>query len=149
MKNFTLRRAHDKDADVLLAALLSSSSSDTGLDDSAVENGKMLVSAEIGRKTPNSVTYVIECADEKVGRLRLVDTDDEMFIGGLQLLPQYRGQGLGSSILHSLIERAARAHKVLRLNVDKNNVDAKRLYIRLGFVVVQELADEEVLLRLV
>ena len=61
-------------------------------------------------------------------------------IGMIGIQPAYRGRGLSTPILlagmHSLRERGA-GH--IRLNVDKENVAATKLYLSAGYEMVQEL----------
>lgn len=56
--------------------------------------------------------------------LRLVD---------IALLPEARGQGVGSHVLRGLQQCAARAGLPLRLAVHRGNSRARRLYLALGF----------------
>lgn len=54
---------------------------------------------------------------------------------GLEVLPAFRGRGLGSQIVDYAIEQAAaRGYLALHLLVEYGNVFAQRLYARLGFV---------------
>ena len=147
MNDFALRPADEQDVEVLTDALMSSNSDEIDLDASAIEYCKKRVLTEIRGQIPYSITYVVEHRGERVGRLRLVEEDKELFIGGIQLLPKYRGMGLGSSILRSLIEQASEANKCLRLEVQKNNPKAKKLYLRLGFTVEKSLEDEEIMVK--
>lgn len=147
MNDVTLRPADEQDIEVLVNALIQSNSDKTELDASAIECCEKSVLAEVRGEIPYSTTYVLEHGEEKVGRLRLIDTDKELFIGGIQLLRKYQGMGLGSSILHFLIKQASEDNKCLRLEVQKSNPRAKKLYMSLGFIVEQELEDEEIMIK--
>lgn len=68
-----------------------------------------------------------------VGRLDVVDGDDEIFLLLIELLPSHQGRGIGSRLIGALVDRAHAQGKRLRLNVLKVNDDAHRLYRRLGF----------------
>jgi ribosomal protein S18 acetylase RimI-like enzyme len=65
----------------------------------------------------------------------IVDRDKEICLVDLALVPEYRGKGIGTSLLQQLISEAVAAGKLLRLHVLSNN-PAIRLYERLGFLLV-------------
>jgi ribosomal protein S18 acetylase RimI-like enzyme len=54
---------------------------------------------------------------------------------GIALLPEYRGQGIGTALLERLLEAAKNLYPAISLSVSPNN-PAIRLYERLGFVTV-------------
>ncbi len=63
----------------------------------------------------------------------------EFYLDSLGVHPHWQGKGIGSKMLHFLIEKYVRKnHKTLGLLVDKDNPMAKKLYLRLGFEVVGE-----------
>ena len=88
---------------------------------------------------------VVCLADESVGRLRVV-RGDEIYIGGVQILPEYRGRGLGTAILESLIEESKETSKPIRLEVFHDNQKAFALYEKLGFKVVEENEQQKIML---
>src|SRR4051812_20643688 len=51
----------------------------------------------------------------------------------IALLPQWRGSGIGSSLLKELLEECRAKNLPLELKVLKNNLAAVRLYERMGF----------------
>ncbi|MGH8571695.1 MAG: GNAT family N-acetyltransferase, partial [Gammaproteobacteria bacterium] len=83
---------------------------------------------------------VIQVAGQDVGVVELEERSDELYLGLLELLPAWQGQGLGSDILRALLRRAADAGKPLSLHVLKTNPRAAALYHRHGLRVV---ASEE------
>lgn len=145
MAVFSLRIAEPKDAQTLINALSASSKSDFSFE--AMDRLRHKVLNEINGLIPNSKTYVIECLGECVGRLRLVEEENEWFLGGIQLLPEYQGRGLGSLVLRHLINHSKNENKCLRLEVERNNPRAKKLYLSLGFVVEQSFEDKEFMVR--
>jgi len=66
--------------------------------------------------------------------------DDETPEMGMALLPEYRGQGVGTSLLSHLIEAAQGFYENISLSVAREN-PALRLYQRHGFQVVAEHGD--------
>jgi ribosomal protein S18 acetylase RimI-like enzyme len=89
----------------------------------------------------DSTTYVIECDRQSVGRLRVVRTADQLFIGGIQLLPDYQRRGIGTSLVTTLIQEGLSRGVPVALEVEKDNPDAERLYRRLGFERYGETDD--------
>ncbi len=61
---------------------------------------------------------------------------DEIHINNVALRPAYRGQGLGTALLHHVMREARTlGAKRATLEVRASNVGARRLYERLGFAV--------------
>ncbi|SDC54435.1 Acetyltransferase (GNAT) family protein [Paenibacillus sp. UNCCL117] len=62
--------------------------------------------------------------------------EDELYIDSLCVFPQFRGQGVGTRLLEAVIaEAGAAGWSKLSLNVEQFNVNARRLYERMGFSV--------------
>ena len=58
----------------------------------------------------------------------------EFYIDSLGILPEYRGQGLGSKLLTAMCDHANKnGHSLVGLLVDYNNPKAEALYKKLGF----------------
>jgi RimJ/RimL family protein N-acetyltransferase len=68
----------------------------------------------------------------------IVRHKDRMHIDSLFLLPGAQGQGIGTAILTSLIDEARSTKRPLGICTAKVNLRARRLYVRLGFVVVRQ-----------
>jgi GNAT superfamily N-acetyltransferase len=71
------------------------------------------------------------------GRLYIHRETDEILIVEIALLPQHRGNGAGTSLLHDLLTEAEGAGKRVRIHVERFN-PALRLYDRLGFSVIED-----------
>ncbi|WP_084678565.1 GNAT family N-acetyltransferase [Actinopolymorpha alba] len=54
-------------------------------------------------------------------------------LGGIQIHPAFQGNGIGTHLITALIQESRSTAKPLHLDVDRNNVRARRLYERLGF----------------
>ncbi|HKJ79890.1 MAG TPA: GNAT family N-acetyltransferase [Prolixibacteraceae bacterium] len=67
-----------------------------------------------------------------IGRLYLWRTESQIRIMDIALLPEYRGKGIGTRILNSLIRESEKSVKKLNIHVEHNN-PALSLYERMGF----------------
>jgi ribosomal protein S18 acetylase RimI-like enzyme len=81
---------------------------------------------------PDSTLSVIEYDGHPVGRLRLVRTQASITLAGIQLLPAYQNQGIGSPLIEQLKREAETKQVPLRISVEKDNPRAQHLYQRLG-----------------
>ena len=65
---------------------------------------------------------------------------DEWYLDSISVNEAYRGTGIGTKLLDALPEVAKReGKKVIGLNVDQKNPEAKKLYTRKGFNKVGEM----------
>ena len=64
--------------------------------------------------------------------------DDETPELSIAVLPEYRGQGIGTALLERLLELAAPCHPAVCLSVSAGN-PARRLYERMGFRLVRDV----------
>lgn len=80
---------------------------------------------------------VVEAGGRPLGRLYLHSQPDEVRLMDLTLLPEFRGQGVGTALVGRVLARAAGEGKAVRLHVEGFN-PALRLYERLGFVPLEE-----------
>ena len=83
---------------------------------------------------PAATFDVVEVSGEPAGRLYLHRGSDEIRIIDIALLPEFRGRGLGSSLLRSVLDEADSAGRPVTIHVEQHN-PALRLYERLGFQV--------------
>jgi ribosomal protein S18 acetylase RimI-like enzyme len=83
-------------------------------------------------RTPRDV---VEVAGEAVGVVAVEERPDELYLGMLELLPQWQGRGIGTSILARLCERAAASGRALCLDVLPVNLRAIAFYERCGLRV--------------
>jgi GNAT superfamily N-acetyltransferase len=74
---------------------------------------------------------------EEIGMISLEHKVDEIFLRIIEIRPGYQRQGLGTAIIHTIINDATRQKKPVSLRVLKAN-PAKRLYERLGFRTIEE-----------
>jgi RimJ/RimL family protein N-acetyltransferase len=62
-----------------------------------------------------------------------VRTTERHELAGIQIVPDYQGQGIGTSIITTILQEASEKAVPVELRVNKDNPDAERLYARLGF----------------
>ena len=86
---------------------------------------------------PAALHQVILCNDVPVGRIITARSVDEIYVVDVALLPETRNKRIGTTLLQDLQCEAARAGKLLRLEVELFN-PAQHLYEKLGFVGVRQ-----------
>lgn len=80
---------------------------------------------------------VVEVAGEPAGRLYVDEWEGEIRLVDVAILPEFRGQGVGSQLLRDLQAEARRVGKPLRIHVERFN-PALALYDRLGFRLLED-----------
>ena len=75
---------------------------------------------------------VILYQKKPAGRLYLWESDQEIRVIDITLLPEFQNKGIGRKILTDIIETAKQKNKKVTLHVVHGN-PAKKLYERLGF----------------
>ena len=81
---------------------------------------------------PDCTLSVIEYDGYPIGRFRVVRTQKRITLAGIQLLPAYQGQRIGSTLIEQLKREADLKQVPLFVYVEKDNPGALRLYERLG-----------------
>lgn len=89
---------------------------------------------------------IIVVQGQDVGILQVEWYEDELFLALIEVAPDWQGRGLGSAVIGDVQALAREAGLPLALQVLKGNPKARRLYERLGFVVVEE-REERVVMR--
>jgi GNAT superfamily N-acetyltransferase len=74
---------------------------------------------------------------EPVGRLYVHRQREEIRIVDISLLPEHRGQGVGTRLLRVLIEESRQTGKPVRIHVERMS-PALGLYQRLGFRLLED-----------
>jgi ribosomal protein S18 acetylase RimI-like enzyme len=88
---------------------------------------------------------IIEHDGQPIGAIWVTDSTGHRFVNEIQLLPEFQGQGIGSTLIREEMERSRDVHLPLRLQVLRQNPRARQLYTRLGFVVCGETATHLVM----
>jgi ribosomal protein S18 acetylase RimI-like enzyme len=102
---------------------------------------------QVRGEIPDSVTSVLMLEGQDVGRLRVVRTEKELELGGLQLLPSYQGRGIGGAILRELLAEAEASGRRFVLSVEQDNPRARSFYESSGLRVVGETERDFVMAR--
>jgi ribosomal protein S18 acetylase RimI-like enzyme len=80
---------------------------------------------------------VIVVGGEPAGRLYVRRGEKEIRIIDIALLPEYRGSGIGTTLLRDLLAEADAAGKSTTIHVERMN-PALGLYQRLGFAIAED-----------
>lgn len=86
---------------------------------------------------PTAAFEIVEVDGRPAGRLYVDRWKSEIRIMDIALLPEFRGQGTGTWLLHQLMAEAARSARLLSIHVERFN-PALRLYERLGFRLAED-----------
>jgi ribosomal protein S18 acetylase RimI-like enzyme len=81
---------------------------------------------------PGATLNVIELDGERAGRLYVHRGPSDIRIMDIALAPAFRGRGIGTRLLRTLIADADESGRKLSIHVEMNN-PARTLYERLGF----------------
>ncbi len=86
-------------------------------------------------QTPDAQYWVIRRNEIPVGRLIVDRTDADIHLIDIGLLPEFRGHGIGSTLMAAMIQEATHERKPIRLFVERFN-SALRWYEGLGFEII-------------
>lgn len=84
---------------------------------------------------------LIERLGQPIGRLYLLREPPEFLIVDIALVEAARGQGIAGALIAHAQSAAASLGLGMALHVDRRNVDARRLYERLGFMVIDSESE--------
>ena len=87
---------------------------------------------------PDSQFLIVERESRPVGRLYIWRTAAEIRIMDLAIIGEFRGQGIGTTLLTRLLDEGREAGRKVTIHVEKFN-PALRLNERLGFRIVADL----------
>jgi GNAT superfamily N-acetyltransferase len=86
---------------------------------------------------PGCEYLVIERSGNPIGRLYKDRRPDEIRVVDITLLEAERGRGNGGRVMQEVLDEAASGGIMVRIHVERSN-PARRLYDRLGFLIVEE-----------
>ena len=81
-----------------------------------------------------------------IGMLSVEETGNDVFLGVIEIHPEYQRKGIGTALINKIIAEGAQNMKPVRLRVLKVNL-AKGLYQRLGFSTIEETSTHYIMLR--
>jgi ribosomal protein S18 acetylase RimI-like enzyme len=82
---------------------------------------------------------IIELAGEPIGRIVVNRPGGLLHLVDHAIVPQRRNKGIGSAVMRALMEEAKAAGIPFRLKVASGNDPSMQLYLRLGFVLIDEV----------
>ena len=92
--------------------------------------------AEYKTKCPGARFQVIIYNKKNAGRFFTCENENEIRLLDITILPEFSGKGMGTNLLHRLIQRSNKVQKKISLHVIASN-PALKLYQRLGFVRIK------------
>jgi ribosomal protein S18 acetylase RimI-like enzyme len=105
----------------------------------ATQRGAFIRSQYLARKAdytarfPGAEQAIVTLHGRDAGVWTVWRTKAEFRLINVELLPEYRAQGVGSALLRGLLAEAKTSRLPVRLSVREDNLAAQRLYRRLGF----------------
>jgi len=93
--------------------------------------------AEYKTKFPGARFQIIIYNKKDAGRFFTCETENEIRLLDITILPEFTGKGIGTNLLHRLIQRSNKVQKKISLHVIASN-PALKLYQRLGFVHIKK-----------
>lgn len=94
---------------------------------------------EYDARFPGAEYDVIDIDDKPAGRLWIGRGENEIRLLDIALLPEFQNRGAGTFLIKQLIDEAKITGKRLRHMVFVLNNNADRLYLRLGFEVIEDV----------
>jgi ribosomal protein S18 acetylase RimI-like enzyme len=95
---------------------------------------------------PAASHYVIEFAGEPIGKITLNKTEVDFHLIDIIVASRVRNRGYGTHILRSIQNLAEKKKRQLRLSVDQENQRAKKLYLALGFCILESSNTHDILI---
>jgi ribosomal protein S18 acetylase RimI-like enzyme len=81
---------------------------------------------------------IVQVDGVDAGEVSIEERPTEIYLARIALLPAWQGRGIGTSIVRSLLDRAAASGRSVVLEVLHENPRAAALYRRLGFEQTDE-----------
>jgi ribosomal protein S18 acetylase RimI-like enzyme len=142
--NVTLRTVQEADRLFLLSVYASTRAAELELVDWSEELKTAFIQQQFDAQDHDyrshfcDPTFDVVLVDgEPAGRLYVDRRPEQISVADISLVPEFRGRGVGTSLLAALQSEAAASGRQLSLHVERFN-PAQRLYLRLGFEPVEE-----------
>ena len=142
----TFRQARESDLEYLILMLADDALGSQREDPSGSLNQRYIDAFKAITKDPNNELIVLQLGDKVVGMLQLTFIPCLSHIGSRRCLIEnvrvasdYRGRGIGATIIKWVIDRATERHCcMVQLTSDKQRPDAIRFYESHGFKATHE-----------
>jgi ribosomal protein S18 acetylase RimI-like enzyme len=145
----TIRPARDSDK-VFISTLYRAVRNDLRLVDAEEDFVEMLIEQQhhaqtvgYGEMFPDAMYFIVEKHTEKIGRIVVDFGMNDVRLVDLAFIPVAQGKGYGSEVIQMLQQAAAVNRVPLTLSVMTHNYAAKALYVRLGFVLLNDRGTHE------
>jgi GNAT superfamily N-acetyltransferase len=138
-EKYTLRTAEQKDAKFLFQVKIEAMKTATSI----LRTEPFIYEKEFAeylKKFEPKKIQVIQFEDKDIGRLRIVRSPESIYIGAIQILPEFQSRGIGSAILTDLIHESESTGIPVTLEVHHINERAIYFYKKFGF---QEVGNTE------
>jgi len=142
--DFNLRPVHEHDQE-FIATLYRSTREDLlvlPMDpifiDNLVRSQQQTHALGVQQHYPNAQTKVLEYQGQLLGRMIFERTTGDIHLIDIAILPSAHRQGLARTMLQYLQQQAGTHQASLSLRVFKNNLKARKLYLSVGFKIVDE-----------
>lgn len=114
--------------------------------DMIIHHQMQLQENSYGNQSPNACTMVIEKQNVPIGKVVIDLGSNIAHVIDLAFIAEARGKGYGKSVLQAVQYVATQQMLPMGLTVEKQNLQAKRLYLALGFQVAEESLTHEFML---
>ena len=95
--------------------------------------------ATYAARFPNARFDIIELEGQPIGRIVVNRPGQYLHLVDHAIVPHLRNKGIGTTIMRTLMDEARGAGIPFRLKVASSNDPSLRLYLRLGFVPIEEI----------
>lgn len=95
---------------------------------------------------PSAEHFIVELFNKPIGKIIVNNTQADLHVIDIALMSDMRAKGFGSMVLRALKQWATQEMRPLRLAVDQQNSRAKKLYLSLGFTLIESSGTHDILL---
>jgi len=95
--------------------------------------------AEHRKDFDTGLLEIVTCDGVDVGYIYVIRSAQAIKLADMSIFPEYRGKGIGTHLVNSLLAEAKRCSLLVELGAFKTNLSAIKLYERLAFTRVSEI----------